>query len=266
MIRQAIFDGRILPDERLTIERIAQDFGCAAIGIQYQQGLKDMVPASDLVEGLLNDPDRPPAYDEAGNELFAGQALPVFNEVDEGAAVDSLVTNRLWTAMGFDPSVTLHDIRWGEQYGDDYVWVMEISGAVPASHLTGGYAGATGYRQNPMYFRLGGATLSGVSKPGECVWSRVYVMDGKLHADLGRSTAVELPEAETQRRLNSTNKEWPIMHAVLHGVSRDQMMARHKANHANFAYAPSAEAADRALTAKASAFAHMGIEVHLCGV
>ena len=40
--------------------RIADDFGCDAIGIQYQQGLKDMAPASDLVEGLLNNADRPP--------------------------------------------------------------------------------------------------------------------------------------------------------------------------------------------------------------
>ena len=31
--------------------RIAHDFGCDAIGIQYQQGLKDLTPASDLVEG-----------------------------------------------------------------------------------------------------------------------------------------------------------------------------------------------------------------------
>ena len=31
--------------------RIADEFGCAAIGIQYQQGLKDLAPASDLVEG-----------------------------------------------------------------------------------------------------------------------------------------------------------------------------------------------------------------------
>ena len=31
--------------------RIADDFGCATIGIQYQQGLKDLAPASDLVEG-----------------------------------------------------------------------------------------------------------------------------------------------------------------------------------------------------------------------
>ena len=40
--------------------RIADDFGCAAIGIQYQQGLKDLAPASDLAEGLLNNMDRPP--------------------------------------------------------------------------------------------------------------------------------------------------------------------------------------------------------------
>ena len=40
--------------------RIADEFGCDAIGIQYQQGLKDLAPASDLVEGLLNNVDRPP--------------------------------------------------------------------------------------------------------------------------------------------------------------------------------------------------------------
>ncbi len=34
--------------------RIADSFGCDAIGIQYQQGLKDLTAASDLVEGLLN--------------------------------------------------------------------------------------------------------------------------------------------------------------------------------------------------------------------
>ena len=27
-------------------------FGCDCIGIQYQQGLKDLLPASDLVEGM----------------------------------------------------------------------------------------------------------------------------------------------------------------------------------------------------------------------
>ncbi len=41
--------------------RMADDFGCSTIGIQYQQGLKDLLPASDLVEGMLNNADRPPA-------------------------------------------------------------------------------------------------------------------------------------------------------------------------------------------------------------
>ncbi len=249
--------------------RIAHSFGCAAIGIQYQQGLKDMVPASDLVEGLLNNVERPPVYDPAtGQELYAGQAVPHFNEVDEGAGLDSLVTNRIWNAMGFDPATTLHDIRWGEHYRgdgvDDFVWVFLISGAVPASHL-GGYAYASSERQPPMYFPLGGGTLTGVSKPGEIVWSRVFVMDGKLHVDLGRATAISLPDAETERRWQATTPQWPIMHLVLHGVTRDQMMARHKANHANVAYAPSAAAADKALAVKAAMFHVMGLQVHLCG-
>jgi hypothetical protein len=116
-----------------------------------------------------------------------------------------------------------------------------------------------------MYFRLGGGTLKGISKPGEIVWSRVFVMDGKLHADLGRAHIVELPLEETERRWQATSPMWPIMHAVLHGVSRDQMMARHKANHLNVAYAPSAEQADRALAAKAAMFAEMGLQVHFAG-
>src|SRR6202044_3274380 len=66
--------------------RIAEEFGAATIGIQYQQGLKDLAPASDLVEGLLNNVDRPPVHHEVtGQELYAGEALPHFNEVDECA-------------------------------------------------------------------------------------------------------------------------------------------------------------------------------------
>jgi len=121
-------------------------------------------------------------------------------------------------------------------------------------------------RQPPMYFRLGGGTLKGISKAGEIVWSRVFIMDGKLHADLGRATVVGLPREETERRWKATTPQWPIMHAVLRGVSRDQMMARHKANHLNVAYAPSAALADKALAAKAAMFAEMGLAVHLCGV
>src|SRR5580698_10558455 len=97
--------------------RIAHDFGCDAVGIQYQQGLKDMTPASDLAEGMLNNADRPPVFAEGSTqELYPGGPLPHFNEVDECAGMDALITNRCWNALGLDPSTTLHDVRWGEHY------------------------------------------------------------------------------------------------------------------------------------------------------
>jgi hypothetical protein len=250
--------------------RIAKDFGCDAIGIQYQQGLKDMTPASDLAEGLLNNADRPPVFAEGTDqELYAGGPLVHFNEVDECAGMDGLITNRCWTALGLDPSTTLHDVRWGEHYKgeglDDFVWVLQISGAAPANHFVGGYTGASSERQPAMYFPLGGGSLKGVGKPGEIVWSRVFVEAGALHVDIGRGTVVTLPKEETERRWRETTPPWPIVHTVLHGVSQNQMMARHRANHVNIAYAPSAEIADKALATKAAMFAELGVNVHLCG-
>lgn len=265
-------EGQLLGQAKMYVAalRIADTFGCDAVGIQYQQGLKDMAPASDLVEGLLNNPDRPPAYDETGKELYPGQALPHFNEVDECAAVDALLTNRVWTALELEPSTTLHDLRWGEHYRgetvDTFVWTLQISGAAPASHFTNGYAGATSERQPPMYFPKGGGTLKGVGKPGELVWSRVFVMGGRLHVDIGRATVVTLPQAETHRRWQATTPQWPIVHTVLHGVSQQQMMGRHKANHIQVAYAPSPQAADRALQVKAAMFSALGVSVYLCGL
>ena len=251
--------------------RIAGDYGCDAVGIQYQQGLKDMVPASDLAEGMLNNSDRPPVYAEgAKEELYPGVPLVHFNEVDECAGTDAIVTNLCWKALGLDPATTLHDVRWGEHYKGDgvdaFVWLLQISGAAPVSHFVGGYAGATSERQPAMYFPLGGGSLKGVGKPGEIVWSRVFVEGGELHVDLGRGTVVSLPAEETERRWNETTPQWPIVHTVLHGVSQNQLMARHKANHMNVAYAPTAELADKALATKAATFAELGVNVHLCGV
>ncbi len=250
--------------------RIAAEFGCATIGIQYQQGLKDICPASDLVEGTLNNVERPPVTCEStGRVLYEGEALPHFNEVDECAGLDALVTYRVWRELGYSPENTLHDIRWGEEYPvngkNEFVWVFEISGAVPPAHLTGGWAGVTSERQPPMYFPLGGGTIKGVSKPGEIVWSRVYVEDGVLNADIGLAKAVELPAEETERRWQATTPQWPIMHAVTYGVSRDQLMAKHKSNHIQVAYAPDLAGARRALAAKAAAFAELGLRVFVCG-
>ena len=270
-------DEQILGQCRMYVAamRIADEFGCDAIGIQYQQGLKDLMPASDLVEGMLNNSVRPPVQ-VGGRTLHDGRPLPHFNEVDECAGLDALLTDRIHRALGQPVENTLHDLRWSDAdrsgTTDAEVWVLEISGAVPPAHFApagdagGGWDRAEGFRQPPMYFPSGGSTVRGVSRSGDVVWSRIFVADDRLHMDLGRADAIDLPREETERRWAETTPQWPVMHAVLHGVSRNQMMARHKANHIQVAYADSPEDADRAMHAKAAAAAELGFVVHLCGV
>jgi len=250
--------------------RLADDFGCDAIGIQYQQGLKDLLPASDLAEGMLNNRSRPPVRDREGDRvLFDGEPLIHFNEADECAGLDALITNRVQTALDLPPETTLHDVRWGDrdQSGStaDYVWVFMISGAAPPAHYVGGWGGAEGFRQPPMYFPNGGSTLRGVSKPGQIIWSRVYVADGQLWMDIGRGHVAELPQEETERRWKATTAQWPIMHGVLHGVTRDQFMAKHQANHIQVVYADDDGSAARSLRVKAAMATSLGINVNLCG-
>ena len=95
-----------------------------------------------------------------------------------------------------------------------------------------------------MYFPQGRLHDQGrQSKPGEIVWSRIYVEDDALHMDIGRGGVVRCSDEETERRWQATTPQWPIMHAVLYGVTRDQFMAKHKANHIQVAYAPDAATA-----------------------
>jgi hypothetical protein len=264
-------EGQVLAQCRTYIAalRIAEEFGCDTIGIQYQQGLKDLLPASDLTEGLLNNSDRPPAKDARGRIIRKGEPLPHFNEVDECAGLDGLMTYRIHRALGQPVENTLHDLRWGDHDASgttkDYVWVFLISGAAPPAHHIGGYKGTDSHRQPYIYFQLGGGTVRGIAKPGEIVWSRVFVEAGKLKMDLGRAKVIELPAEETERRWQETTPQWPIMHAVTYGVTRDQMMARHQANHIQVAYANSAREADLALYTKAALAAELGIQVSLCG-
>ncbi len=265
-------DAQILKQCKMYIAalRIADDFGCAAIGIQYQQGLKDLWPASDLVEGTLNNGARPPVKSRDGRRvLYRGEPLPHFNEVDECAGLDGLMTYRIHKALGQPPENTLHDLRWGDWdrsgSSGDYIWVFEISGSAPPAHFINGWAGAEGLRQPPMYFPLGGSTLRGISRPGEIVWSRIYLENDALNMDLGRAKVIELPRSETERRWAATTPQWPIMHAITYGVSRDQMMAKHKANHIQVAYAEDAETADQCLAAKAAMAEALGMNVNLCG-
>jgi hypothetical protein len=249
--------------------RMNDRFGCDVLGIQYQLGLADVLPASDLAEGLLNNGERPPVFRDDGSIVRDGLPIVTFNEADECAGLDALLTNRLHTALEQPVETTLHDVRWGDFDAsgtvDEFVWVFEISGPAPPAHHIGGYAGTESFRQPPLYFRLGGGTVRGVAKPGEIVWSRIFVEDGSLHMDIGRASVVALPPAETERRWAQTTREWPIMHAVLHGVTRDQFMARHRSNHIQVVYADDAASADTALAAKALAAHELGMHVQLCG-
>ena len=86
--------------------RLADEFGCATIGIQYQQGLKDLLPASRPGRrDCFNNVDRPPVHHEAtGREsICTGKPLPHFNEVDECAGLDGLITYRVWQELGYPP-------------------------------------------------------------------------------------------------------------------------------------------------------------------
>lgn len=250
--------------------RLAHEFGCDTIGIQYQQGLKELTAASDLAEGLLNNTDRPRVFDTKGNELYPNVALPHFNEVDECAGIDGYVTYHLWRELGLDGDNTLHDLRYGETFTingkDEFVWVFLISGAAPASHFKGGYAGADSMRQPPMFFGKGGGTLRGVSRPGKIVWSRVYVENNELWCDIGTGRCVELPEADVDRLWKLTDPQWPVMHGVLDGVSRDQMMAKHKANHIQVVYVDGDFDVRKAAEIKAATFVSLGINVNFCGI
>ena len=143
-------DAQILEQCKMYIAalRIADEFGCDVDRHPVSAGTEG--PGAGLRPGGRPAEQRRPAAGQGRRQrprtLCRRRPLPHFNEVDECAGLDALVTNRVWPAMGLDPATTLHDVRWGEHYKgdgiDDFVWVFQISGAVPASHLAGGYAKA----------------------------------------------------------------------------------------------------------------------------
>ena len=92
-----------------------------------------------------------------------------------------------------------------------------------------------------------------------------FIIKNKLYADLGVGEVAALPAEETTRRWNQTTPQWPIMHGILKGVSRDQMMAKHKANHIQVVYANDEASAHKACRIKAAALAELGIGVNFCG-
>lgn len=220
----------------IAMARFVKRFGLSAVGVQYQQGLKDSCAASDFAEGAIGNAERFPIPDENGDIIWPDRAIPCVNEVDMGSAIPQVMLAQLLQALGMPAETTLHDIRWGSDYQGTFYWDLEISGAVPFAHLRGGIAGATGYRQPPMFFPYGGSTIAGQGKAGRFIWARAHYEGIEVVMHIGTGTAVELPEAEFERRRRATNYEWPLLNAVLDGVTRDDLMAGHQSNHLTIAY------------------------------
>ena len=222
----------------IAMARITTRFGLTAVGVQYQQGLKDCCAASDFAEGAIGSTERFPIPDEDGSIIAEGKPIPCINEVDMGTAIPQAMLFRLLDAMGLPSETTLHDVRWGSEYEGTFYWDFEISGAVPFEHIKGGIAGAKGYRQPAMFFPKGGSTIAGQGKAGTFIWARAHYEGTDVFMHIGTGMAHELPEAEWTRRSQATNPEWPLMNATLDGMGRDDLMAGHQSNHITIAYVP----------------------------
>jgi hypothetical protein len=237
----------------IAMGRFTRRFGLTAVGVQYQQGLAGSCAASDFAEGAIGSAERFPIPDEDGTIIRPGQPIPCINEVDMGTAVPQTMLWRLLTSLGLPAETTLHDIRWGSAFEGKFYWDLQISGSVPFGHLKGGIAGATGYRQPPMYFPKGGATITGQGKAGRLIWARANYVGTGVTLHVGTGHAVELPAAEFERRRRATTYQWPLLNAVLDGVGRDDLMAGHQSNHITVAYVDEANLQDvtRAFVAQA---------------
>ena len=189
--------------------------------------------------------------------------LPHFNEVDECAGLDGSSPIGCGANSAFAPENTLHDLRWGAEFGG------RIRLGVP--HQRRGAAGAFHRRLERREQRAAAADVFPPRRrhaqrhaAGHIVWSGCasvsYEPTPKSEAS-SRPTSrvagaeqspmdlrhvgwkvVKLPDQETERRWRETTPQWPIMHAVFKGVTRDQMMARHKSNHIQVVYAPQRKA------------------------
>ena len=216
--------------------RIVERYGLAAIGIPYQLGLARCCAASDLVEGMLNNAERPDVKSyETGKIIHRGKAIPHFNEGDIGSGVPQLLMSEIYQKKNMPAETTLHDVRWGREYNGRFIWVFEISGAAPPAHWDG-WKNTRVHRQPPMYFPMGGGTCSGVSKPGTITWARFYEHFGEIGMDCGLGEVVELPDAEVRERLDKTTPVWPIANVHMAGYDRDACMATHMSNHITIGY------------------------------
>ncbi|MFV0448210.1 MAG: hypothetical protein ACK5MF_07075 [Vibrio sp.] len=249
----------------IAMARMTERFGLTSVGVQYQQGLKDVCAASDFAEGAIGSTERFPIPNTNGQIIRAGKPIPCINEVDMGTAIPQTMLFRLLDSLNLPSETTLHDIRWGSEYQGVFYWDFEISGSVPFEHIKGGIAGADGYRQPKMFFPKGGSTIAGQCKAGSFIWARAHYEGQQVILHVGTGTASELPLDEFTRRSQATTPEWPLMNCELTGVSRDDLMAGHQSNHITVAYVE-AKHLDTVLEAFVSQALTQNMRVMLAGL
>jgi len=108
--------------------KLYHQWGLTAIGVPYQPGLMRCVPASDLPEGMWNNPERPDVIGPDGTAIAAGKPIIHFNEGDIGSGIIQVVMGDIAKRRGLPLANTLHDVRWGRMREDKFVWVFLISG------------------------------------------------------------------------------------------------------------------------------------------
>jgi L-fucose isomerase-like protein len=213
----------------LAVLDLKQEYHADCIGWQYQLGLIPLRPPSDFSEGLFNSTCRPESD---------GDTIACATEADQGNVIPMELMKRLLKAKGLHQGVFFHDVRWGAEWENRFIWVLLNSGS------SGAYAfnqdantlkGVHSYRQPAAYFPTSGGTFTGESLPGKVTWARSYIRGGVLWMDIGRGEVVKLPEATRDAWWNGTTREWPFMAADL-GISRDTLMAHYLSNHIAVAY------------------------------
>lgn len=71
-----------------------------------------------------------------------------------------------------------------------------------------------------MYFPKGGSTIAGQGKAGRLIWARAHYKGTHVILHIGTGRAVELPEAEFERRRRATTYEWPLLNCAGRGRPR----------------------------------------------
>jgi L-fucose isomerase-like protein len=213
----------------LAILDLLAEFKCDCMGFQYQLGLFELLPPSDLAEGLLNSTCRPEGD---------GDPIVCSTEADQGNMIPMELMKRLLKAKGLNPSTNFHDVRWGGMVGKRFLWEMLNSGSCSAyafNHDGNSLTGVHSYRQPKGYFPVPGGTFCGESLAGPITWARAYVSGGRLCMDVGEGEAVKVSPKDRDRFWLSTNPQWPLMMVDLH-CSVETIMAHYQSNHMAICY------------------------------